>query len=191
MRATSHFVGLSLDSSRFVELFVDLQRYFKAHGLEGALELQNILSLHISLYYLESSISKKDQMQIMQDITQLSLDGAVGVAQMEAAHFGEPGKERICYLSCPVDVRLKEINQFFVKKYNYAQVPENQQAFVPHVSLFRINDPIAYTPHKKEINELINGATASIHYDGLIECLYLFQANSLFHPEVQIPIRLQ
>lgn len=188
MKTTSHFVGIPLDSSRFVELFVDLQKYFRAHGLEGALELQNILSLHITLYYLESSIDENEKTQIMQDITKLYSDGALGVAQLKGTYFGEPGKERICYLGCPRSVRFEEINQFFVRKYNYSQIPENQLAFVPHISLFRINDPGAYAPHKVEVDKLIDKTVGSISCDGLIKGLYLFQVSSLFHPEIQIPI---
>lgn len=64
MQTTSHFIGIALDSSKLTDLFVDLQKYFRSHDVEGAIELQNILSLHITLYYLESSLAEDEKATI-------------------------------------------------------------------------------------------------------------------------------
>ncbi|HPR09393.1 MAG TPA: hypothetical protein PLT04_02360, partial [Candidatus Saccharibacteria bacterium] len=63
MKTTSHFMGLSLDSSHFADLFVSLQQYFKSHDIESVIEFQNILTTHITLYYLESTISVLSRFQ--------------------------------------------------------------------------------------------------------------------------------
>lgn len=189
MKTTSHFVGMSLDSSRFVDLFVELQQYFKSYDLEKAVEFQNILSTHITLFYLESFVNKEEKARILQDIADLSSKEMPAITQLHRAYFGEPDKERVCYLGCPQNVRLEQINNFFAKKYNYSQVPENQLAFIAHISIFRINDPEAYVPHKADIDMLVDKAVEAIDYNGLVKDLQLFQVNSLFHPEIQIPIQ--
>jgi 2'-5' RNA ligase len=188
MQTTSHFIGISLDSSKFTDLFVDLQKYFRSHDLEGAIEFQNILSLHITLYYLESSLAENEKVQLSQDASEISSDGALSISGLKGSYFGEPGKERVCYIGCAENEKFKEINQFFAKKYRYSQIPENQLAFVPHISLFRIHNPDAYAPHKLAVDALISKATQAIDHDSLIKGVRLFQVSSLFHPEVQIPI---
>ena len=188
MRTTSHFVGASLDSSRFTDLFVKLQEYSTKHDLQDALKLQNVLSLHLTLYYLASSISKKEKAQILEDIADLSSNDKLKISQLNGAYFGEPGKEQICYLSTAKNVKFEEINQFFAKKYDHSQIPENQLAFVAHISLFRIIDPVAFTAHKVEVDTIISKVVATVDCDNLAEGLHLFQVNSLYHPEIQIPI---
>jgi 2'-5' RNA ligase len=188
MKTTSHFIGLSLDSSHLVDLFVGIQQYLKSHNLESIIEFQNILSTHITLYYLESTISESDKARILRDILELSRQKPV-IDQLRGAYFGEPGKERVAYLSYGKNNRLEEINQFFAQKYNHSEVPENQLAFVAHVSLFRIHDTVAYTPHKPKIDALIAQALEEMSYDGLVGDLHLYQVSSLFHPEIQVPIR--
>ena len=188
MQTTSHFIGISLDSSKFTDLFVDLQKYFRSHDLDGATELQNILSLHVTLYYLESSLAENEKVQLLQDASEISSDGALSIYGLKGSYFGEPGKERVCYIGCAENEKFKEINQFFAKKYGYSQIPENQLAFVPHISLFRINNPDTYAPHKAEVDALISKAVRTIDQDYLLQGVHLYQVSSLFYPEVQIPI---
>lgn len=188
MQTTSHFIGISLDSSKFTDLFVDLQEYFKSHDLEGAIELQNILSLHITLYYLESSLAAEEKTQLLQDASDIPSDGVLSISGLKGSYFGEPGKERVCYIGCAENGKFKEINQFFAKKYRYSQIPENQLAFVPHISLFRIYNLHAYAPHKAAINALIGKAVQTMDQESLMQGVHLFQVSSLFHPEVQVAI---
>src|SRR5688572_22171077 len=100
MQTTSHFLGISVDGSEFTDLFVDLQNYFRSHDLEGAIEFQNILSLHITLYYLESSLTEDEKTQLLQDASDISSDGALRISGLKGSYFGEPGKERVCYIGC-------------------------------------------------------------------------------------------
>lgn len=97
MQTTSHFIGLSLGSRYFVDTFIELQKYFKEHGLEKAVEFQNVLSLHITLYYLDNEITASDKEQIVADITSLSESKDFKLDGLKASYFGEPGKERVCY----------------------------------------------------------------------------------------------
>jgi 2'-5' RNA ligase len=187
MQTTSHFIGITLDSRQFVDLFVDLQQYLDKHGLKDVVEFQNILSLHITLFYLGSSVAEEEKAQILKDISGMPTE-SITIPQLKSGYFGEPGKERVCYLGCPQNKTLVEMNRFFAKKYEYSKIPENQLAFAPHVSLLRINNPELYAPHKAEIDQLINKNLQSIDYSSLVKGIQLFQVNSLFRPEIQIPV---
>ena len=188
MQTTSHFIGIALDSSKFTDLFVDLQKYFRSHDLEGAIEFQNILSLHITLYYLESSLAEDEKTQLLQDTSDMSSNGTLSISGLKGSYFGEPGKERICYVGCAENEKFKKMNQFFVTKYEYSHIPENQLAFVPHISLFRIHNPDAYAPLKAEVDTLISNAVQTIDQASLLQDIRLYEVNSLFHPEIQIAI---
>jgi len=188
MQTTSHFIGLKLNSSKFVDLFVELQKYLDEHELEDSIVLQNILSLHITLYYLDSHLDKYERLRLLQDIAKVSSNGLPTIAKLEVGYFGESTKERVCYLGCRPNDTATVLNEFFTKQYQYSHIPENQLAFVPHISLFRIKDPMAYAEHKTKIDSLIGEAITTIDYDNLVENLHLFQVNSLYNPEIQIPV---
>jgi 2'-5' RNA ligase len=170
-------------------LLVDLQGYFRSHNLEPTVELQNILSLHITLYYLGASVTDVEKTRILKDIADVSSRQNLALSGLSTGYFGDPGAERVCYLGCPQNDELDEINRFFAEKYNYSKIPENLLKFVPHVSLFRISDPKLYAPHKAEVDALISKNIRTIDYGSLVEGIHLFEVNSLFHPEVQIPVK--
>jgi 2'-5' RNA ligase len=182
------FIGLSLDSARFADLFIDLHTHFKDHSLEDAIVFQNPLSLHITLYYLESLTNDAEKAQIVQEALDMSSDGTLKVAQLHLAYFGESGSERVCYLGIQRNTACKKIHEFFAEKYNYTEGSENQLAFVPHISLFRINDPEAYAPHKEAVDRLIHSAIEAIECKDLAKSVHLYQVNSSFQPEIQIPM---
>jgi 2'-5' RNA ligase len=189
MQVTSHFIGISVDSGSFADVFINMQKYFEDHDLQHAVELQNILSLHITLYYLGSSISEAEKTQILNDISEVSSQhGILTISQLKSHYFGDPGKEQVCYLGGPQNKTLEAMNKFFAKKYNHSQIPENQLAFVPHISIFRINNAQAYAPHKAEVDALLHKNMQSIDHHSLLKNVRLFQVCSLFHPEIQIPL---
>lgn len=188
MQTTSHFIGLSLGSRYFVDTFIELQKYFKEHGLEKAVEFQNVLSLHITLYYLDNEITASDKEQIVADITSLSESKDFKLDGLKASYFGEPGKERVCYIGCADNSTLTETNTYFTEKYNLDQIPENQLSFVPHISLFRISDSGQFAPHRAAVDEIINRNIQSIDTASLVTGLHLFQVNSSFQPEIQLAI---
>jgi 2'-5' RNA ligase len=188
MRTTSHFVGALVSSEQFVDLFVKLQGYFKDHKLDDVVELQGILSLHITLYYLGDHLDVNEKNRLIDDAVRLSPSPSA-IPTLEVGYFGKPAKPRVCYVGCPPNAKLSEINQFFTTKYDHANITENQLEFVPHISLFRISDPNIYEPHRIAVDKLISDALQTIEYGNLIEGTYLFQVNSLFHPEIQVAIR--
>jgi 2'-5' RNA ligase len=189
MQTTSHFIGVSLDSKYFVNTFIALQRYFKEHDLEKAVEFQNVLSLHITLYYLDKELTGSEKEQLQADIASLRTSKEFVLTGLKASYFGEPGKERVCYVGCAENEVLRDINKYFAEKYKFDQIPENQLSFVSHISLFRITDSGAFASHRAAVDEIINATIESIETDELVTGLHLFQVSSLFHPEIQIALQ--
>ena len=188
MQTTSHFVGISLDSAQFADMFIELQNYSIQHQLGTAMELQNVLSVHITLYYLEESLQEDQKAQLLADISTLSANKRAVVSGLQGKYFGEPGKERVGYIGCEPNETLKAINEFFARRYNRTEIPENLLAFVPHISLFRIQDAEAFAAHKVSIDSIISAGLEKIDEAGLLKGLHLYRVNSWFHPEIQIPV---
>ena len=189
MQTTSRFIGVSLDSRHFVNTFIALQHYFKEHDLEKAVEFQNVLSLHITLYYLDKELTDSEKEQLQGDITSLRASKKFALSGLKTSYFGEPGQERVCYVGCAENEVLKDTNKYFAEKYKFDQIPENQLSFVSHISLFRIVDSEAFASHRTAVDEIINANIESIETDELVTGLHLFQVSSLFHPEIQIAIQ--
>lgn len=189
MQITSYFVGLVIESAPFVSLFVQLQQYIKKHKLENAVVIQNILSLHISLYYFDTTLTEEQKNFIKEDAEHLSsVHKLRTISPTQVSYFNNGSKDTLCYLSCSPTEILEEMHSFFAKKYLYTNVPENKYSYIPHLSLFTILDSATYAPHKKDVDHIITEELTSIKEHAIVKDIQLFQVNSLFSPEIQIPI---
>ena len=124
----------------------------------------------------------------MTGISSLQADRKFTLAGLKTCYFGEPGKERVCYVGCAKNEVLRDTNKYFAEKYKFDQIPENQLSFVSHISLFRITNSDAFASHRTAVDEIINANIESIETDELVTELHLFRVSSLFHPEIQISI---
>ncbi len=57
MKVTSYFVGVKLDPVKLVDLFVNIQEFLRSKDAESCIEFQNILSIHVTLYYFKNDLS--------------------------------------------------------------------------------------------------------------------------------------
>lgn len=188
MQTTSHFTGISLDGKYFANIFIALQQYFKEHGLEKVVEFQNVLSLHITLYYLDKGLTESEKEQLQADMVSLRTSKKFALTGLRASYFGEPGEERVCYIGSTENEVLSDTNKYFAEKYKFDHIPENRLSFVPHISLFRITNSEAFVSHKNAVDEIINANIESIETDEFVTGLHLFQVSSLFRPEIQLTI---
>lgn len=190
MNITSHFIGLSFYCTQFVDLFVHLQKYFDTNGLENAIEFQNILSLHITLYYLGNTVTRENESAIAKEVSIISSKYKdITILPLKSSYFTNNTKNLLCYLSCSQKETLEEINRFFAGKYNFVKASENQYPYIPHITLFKILNSDVYTLHKAKIDEIINHETSLIDSEHLIKGIHLFQVNSNFHPEIQLLVK--
>jgi hypothetical protein len=77
METTSHFVGIELNPEYFSDLFVNLYQYLKKNNVTEILTFQNLLSLHITLYYFEADLNKTDIEKIKAKIEEIGEDFSV------------------------------------------------------------------------------------------------------------------
>lgn len=186
MIITSHFIGIKINSRIFVDFFVKLQQYLKDHKAEQAIELQNIHSLHITLYYLQDEIPVQERSDIKKTISALTKshkDLIITIGNI--AYFKKAGTDWLGYVECFQAQELTLLNNRLAKKYQKYQILENQYMYIPHISLFRVKNHKLFVLHKEGIDKIIKRQLDKINKVNLFEGFYLFEVNSKFHPEIQ------
>ena len=124
MNVTSHFIGIKIKSRLFVDMFVALQQYIKENNLEQIIELQNILSLHITLYYLKKDIFPEERGNIKQTLSHINnRHKDFKIVLEKVSYFKNEGRNYLGYISC------SPVNYDCYPKHNFR---ENQQPCEKH-----------------------------------------------------------
>lgn len=187
MKPTSHFLGISLKSKPYEKLFVELQEYFKKNKIDNAIEMQNILSLHITLYYFGSNINpiKTD---LAKNLSTLRKNKVV-IRPIAQNYFSQNGNNTVCYLN-PSNIKtLEKLHKEIDRTYNLDKVVENTYPFTPHITLFRINNK-RFNKHKKNIDHIVNKFLSKNEGGNTFNGFYLYKVNSKFKQEFQTRIKL-
>lgn len=186
MKPTSHFLGISLKSKLYEKLFIELQEYFKKNKIDDSIEMQNILSLHITLYYFGPNINR-----IKTDLTKsLSIlrKNKPTVHPEAQSYFSQNGKNTVCYL-VPSNIKiLEKLNKKINCKYNLDKIVENTYPFTPHITVFRIINHKRFNAHKKNVDHIVNKFLSKNKKGNTFNGFYLYEVNSKFKPEIQTRI---
>lgn len=187
MNITSHFIGIKINSRAFIDLFVQLQQYLRDNDAEQAIELQDIHSLHVSLYYLQKEISPKERNNTKNTIVGLTKTHKKFVLTSNSiAYFKKAETDFLGYIECSQVQQLTDLNIKLAKKYKKVQILENQYTYIPHISLFRVINHKLFVSHKESINNIIKQQLNIINKENLFQGFYLFEVSSKFHPEIQL-----
>lgn len=186
MNITSHFIGIKINSRTFVDLVVKLQQYLKDSNAEQAIELQDIHSLHVSLYYLQKEISSQERNNIKKTIATFTKSHKDFVLTSDHVdYFKKAETDYLCYITCSQVRKLSALNNQLANEYKKDQIPDNQYAYIPHISLFRVRNHKLFITHKDNIDNIIEQILYDINNENLFKGFYLFEVNSKFHPEIQ------
>lgn len=188
METTSYFIGLELKPSSFTDLFVAIQTFLKANRIEDTAIIQNILSLHITLYYLSNEYVHNHIHLIQKEIDTANtlLQGNTFTVK-GINFFSTTETKRTYYLKPDNQTILKAINTHLDTTLQVFEVQENTYKYIPHITLFTL------TLEKEEVklftqletilrNELLNLRDISISKE-----IQLYAINSKYSPEIQIP----
>ncbi len=186
MNLTSHFIGIKINGRAFADLFVKLQQYLRKNDIEQAIELQDIHSLHVSLYYLQKEISPQERNNINNTTEALTKSHKDFIlTSNHVAYFKKAETDYLGYIECSQVQKLSVLNSQLAKKYKKDQILENQYTYIPHISLFRVMNHKLFIIHRENINNIIEQQLNDINNENLFQGFYLFEVNSKFHPEIQ------
>lgn len=186
MLTTSHFIGIKIKSDLLVNLYIRLQKLVQ--GNPSIIEFQNILSSHITLYYLPSILPNKIEKSIQDNL--ISHNTPIPLWNLEGLGYFWSDVLRICYLISSAKKELEELNAQFKKMLpEYANVSENTYPiFTPHITLFKIKNIEEFLAKKSKIEEIIQEEIEKLVGVTIFEDILLYRVNSQFDPEIQIPL---
>lgn len=178
-KITSMFVGILLDKSVFFDLFVKLSNYLKENSLEDSIILQDVNSLHLSLYYLDNDLPQKAQ-DLLSKIRKELKDLELNITSFN--YFYDQEKERIAYFEANNTERLKETNQVFRSNLPNNAL-ENSYSFVSHITIFKIKDYTFFKKHKKNLEKMLIDFSREIGSKDIFKSVNIFQVDSTKEPE--------
>lgn len=187
LKRTSHFIGFKLDSEAFVDLYVRLQQFLHENNLRECIEIQNILSLHTTLYYFESDIPVKDLAGIEDFISAFRKKKKNAISIKGFEYFRSEGKENLFYLK-PENDSFSVLKQQLVTRFQRGTVANNQHAFIPHVTLFKIIDLNTYQKYRPHFEKIVHQCLEEIGSMDVCEDLHFFAVYSQAKPEIQISL---
>ena len=184
MKITSHFVWIKLKSELLVDLYVALQKELGAY--QTALEFQNILSVHITLYYLSDKIW---DMRIKETRWVLNNFEFPIIEAKNFAYFWDQSSSYLCYISLAEFSKLKDMNKTLKTRFpEYALIQDNTHPFTPHITLFKVRDMDAFLEKRERLEEILRDYLAWMKDSNLFSSFEIFKVNSEFKPEIQIKI---
>lgn len=149
--------GIFLNSEKLNFLFQKIHAYIEENNLSSSLELISTESFHITLYYLDKTLSD-DEFKIIQNmIYSLKKEEINSFHLGSLQYFKSENLYHIGYLS--VD-KNSEYFSFLRQKIkiiiNHDFVPDNQFNYLPHCTLFRIRNSKEFLKHKEKLSDIVN-----------------------------------
>lgn len=187
MHTTSHFLWIKLKSEYFVPLYTQIQKLL--WDKKDIVEFQNILSIHITLYYFPKQLSSSDINQI-QTIKKNFWKRTITLQWY--ATFGDSIHSKMYYLEpSNLDWYLNDCNNLLRSTFQeYNSIIDNTYSFIPHITLFKIRDIPAFENVRTEVEDILKNYLSSLIDKDIYESIELFQVNSEFSPEIQIILPL-
>lgn len=187
-KITSMFIGILLDSNLFTNLFLQLNKYIKDNNLLNSIILQDVNSIHLTLYYLGENFSgseKKEIQHYLHKIKRILRDLELDIISFN--YFYVQGRERICYFECNNIEKIVKINH--ILRINFPNdILDNTYRFTPHITVFKIKDELAFKKHKGNLQKILSDFCNEIIGINTIIGVNIFKVDSSKVPELQIPI---
>lgn len=187
MQTTSHFIGIELKSELFSDIFVKVYDYIRENAIEESVVLQNPLSPHITLYYLEKNLISNDISAIQSDIQRFDIWSPIYVTWIN--YFFRGDNRYVLYFNTKTDIDLESYRNTLHDTYKRIQVEDNSFDFSPHVTFLKIFDSNTFETHRVNIEKIISEEIEKIKdLDINSWKVYVYAVNSTYKEEIQIKL---
>lgn len=185
METTSHFVWIELKNEIFSDIFVKIWKYLKENNIENIIDLQNPLSPHITLYYLEKDFLEVDK--IKNDIKNFSINDEIFLSEIN--YFFRWENRFVLYFSIKTKNNLENIRNILHKKYKRDFVEDNNFPFSTHITIWKIKNFEIFEKHRENIEKILFLELNNLkNIDINSKKIFLYAVNSCFREEIQIKI---
>lgn len=176
---TSYFIWLAIDIKKIYDIFIEINDLVWS---KNVIELQNPLSMHITLYYLPWYLWRKEITEIRNFIDKIKFDKQK-LTFWDLKYFWDS----IAYISYDNYKVLRDINILLKKEFpEYQNIEDNlYPSYIAHSTLFKIIDYEQFLIYKKDIEEIINKNITWDFYNLDELRIGLYMVNSRYKPELQ------
>lgn len=181
---TSSFIGISVIPDLFIPLYVDIQNYFRDQNIDRPIVMSNILSLHLTLYYLNVDPANNVLTAIKKILFGKKID-FISINDLE--YFFSDNNKKTAYLSVKQLPLLREINDEIKERFGDGGVGDNKYDFVPHITLFNVLDNLGFQKIEVDIDRIIIGHIDRLQNKNVFKGTSFYRVNSKYSPEIQIP----
>ena len=181
MNFTSHFVWISLKVELFENIFKRIKNIFW-ENLEKIIELKNMYSLHMTLYYLPKKLKNSDFQKIEKIISEIDIDfWKINVRKLK--YFWKD----IAYLSFENTEQLETINNIFKNNFpKYNKIIDNSyNNFIAHTTIFKIKNDKKYLENKPKIEKIFSEEILKLKEKNIFWDIHIYAVNSNISPELQ------
>lgn len=186
IKTTSYFLGISLNSNLFSVLFISIQKYLKENNIENVIELQNINSLHITLYYFGQNLDNITLFRLKNDLLELNKKENLFPIFIDELNFFEKKEQKyLCYLYPSKCKKIEEINSKLKQNYISEVIDNDYPKYISHITLFKIKNFDLYQKHHEKILSIIKMYLKKIQLNNSFKSFNLFSVSSTFSPEKQ------
>lgn len=186
---TSHFIGIKLKATMFNSLYADIKNYLRDNNLETMISLSDQNSLHITLYYLSKVLTSIEMENVQKSIDIIRQNiSSKSIHIDELKFFTKNSLDILAYLSTKEDQIIMPLNKMLQAVFTRNDISDNLLDYLPHCTLFTIRTKDNYLEHKTALIELIDKHLKLIRNKNTYETVCLFQVNSKFIPEIQVPL---
>ena len=175
MQFTSHFVGVKFPENALSGLFVVLKQYVQNHSLHDSIVLVEPSTLHITLYYLDKTLSKSDKVFIKKFISDHQYYDDVCLQNLQ--FFSHNNDLKVGYLSVLEEEPFRTMNCKLRESLSHDHIADNDFDFVPHCTLFLIKNSRQFADHKTNIENIVQTylkTNTRVRAEGI----YLYGVNS-------------
>lgn len=182
-KVTSKFVGVSLNSILFLNLFTQLRDYLIQNNLLRDIILHDINNLHLTLYYLDAYFPEEENRKLRLFTDKLKKEFKSFKLSIIAFNYFYNDKENnLAYFETDNTERLTEVNHEL--RLNFPnQVLDNTYNFIAHVTLFRIKNVPLFKAHKGNLEEILNIFIKEAKDENFFKDINIFYVDSTKEPE--------
>lgn len=172
---TSHFIGIQLSMDSLSELFFQIESYIENHALQNVICPVRSNTLHITLYYLDKTISKNKRIFIKKFIKKQRIKTDLLLNNL--SFFSHEKDFTIGYLTPSDFSYFRKLNSYLKENISHNHIIDNNFEYIPHCTIFRVKDSNHFIKHKKNIENIVDSYLEKqirISTDGL----FLYGVNS-------------
>lgn len=195
MIPTSHFIAIKLKSECFLWLYEELSDYISSKDLSNVIELWLFSTLHITLCYLPAVLDQNMLDYIYTNVGVLESKLMWSVVTFWSMQYftDENNYPKLIYIQ-PYGIDgslLEDIHKKLKKDLHVEDMVDNTYTYIPHITIWRIQDPVWYKDIQMYIEAIIKKHLKILSDVNIYNGVWVYMVDSGVRPELQVEVKIR